>query len=70
MGERRQELDDGSIDRKLMIRMGRVTKISGVREPALRVTRMEYSTSKRWPLVTLRAVGFETKSKKVIQQPE
>ena len=48
-------LGGGSMDRKLKIRMGNVTETSGESEPALAVTRIEYSTSSNRALVIDRA---------------
>lgn len=50
----------GSIEMKLMIRIGRVIKISEDREPALIVTRIEYSTSRSLPRLIERAFGYNS----------
>ena len=57
-GDKRGSLGVGSTDKKLMIRTGSVTCTSEVSAPALTVTRMEYSTSKRRDRGTDRASGW------------
>lgn len=53
-------LGGGSMERKLKIRMGNVTETSGESEPALAVTRTEYSTSRSLALVIERASAYNS----------
>lgn len=51
LDDNRPALGGGSSERKLKIRMGSVTETSGDSDPALMVTRIEYSTSRSRALV-------------------